>query len=98
MNEEGVYKILNTMKEENKDSIEKWVCENYPIAEKEKTKVESVLETLESRGVETSEAAIYSIDEDDDSFIVCIDDDQMIIKKRTKWEYSSEGTYKSGEL
>ena len=42
MNEEEVYKILNTMKEENKDTIEKWVCENYPIP----TNEEPIYETL----------------------------------------------------
>ena len=42
MNEEEVYEKLDTLKEENKDSIEKWICENYPIP----TNEEPIHETL----------------------------------------------------
>ena len=52
------------------------------MTEKQKTSVERVLETLESRGIETSEEAIYAINEDDGCFVICIDDNQMVIKKR----------------
>ena len=40
-----------------------------------------VLEILKNRGIETYEDVIYSVDEDDKRFIVCIDTNQMIINK-----------------
>ena len=80
MNEEETFKTLNTLKKENEDSVEKWVCENYPIAEK-KTIV-TVLEILKSRGIETYEESIYSISENNESYFICIDDNRMVLKKR----------------
>ena len=43
---------------------------------------DKVLEILKNRGIETYEDVIYSVDEDDKRFIVCIDTNQMIINKR----------------
>lgn len=42
---------------------------------------DKVLEILKSRGIETNEDVIYGIGEDDEKFVVCIDTNQMIIKK-----------------
>lgn len=58
---------------------------------------DKVLEILKIRGIETNEDVIYSMEEDDDKFVVCIDTNQMVIKKKVKLE-EDVGDYFSREL
>ena len=49
--------------------------------------VDIVLEILNNRGIETYGEAIYGIAEDEESFTICIDDNQMKIKKKVVSKY-----------